>query len=210
MKDLISGLVDPVRALLFTIGGAAIAWLWSGVGVEVALGVVVALFLLTFGVQKLGENLVATKPEFGMKLMETRVATIGILTAATGAVAIILTVELASESAAGYQKELLSVVSAALVAFITGVSVSPDKADAAVGKYIMNVFQSRYASEDFAQPGQVALKTGSDAQRAIMSSAAFGLTDWTLDNRRERIQYLVGKKGKGGRLAVIPKATKGH
>lgn len=203
MPSLIAGLADPLRVLLFTAGGAALAWVGVKQGWWLSVILVVAILGVSLLVQAVGESKVTTDPMRALTLMETRAASIGVLTAAAGALGIVLTVELASGDAEGFDKELASTVSAALVAFVSAVTLTADKTDAAVGKYIQGVFQSKHARDDRATEGQVALEKGSDAHLAIMSSAAFGLTDWTSENRRTRIKYLTGEMGSGGNLGRV-------
>lgn len=164
----------------------------------------VAVLGLTWLLTKLGESLVGSNDSLAMHLMETRLIGIGAMTAALGALGIIIGVELAVPTdATGYSKELLTTVSAALVAFVAGLSVTAEKADAAVGDYIKDVFQRVYAREDKAKKGQVRLRRGSDAHFAVMSSAAFGLSGWTHDDRWARLEYLSGVKGNGGKLERV-------
>ena len=125
---------------------------------------------------------------------------IGAPTAAAGALGIIITVELASD-AGGYEEKLATVISGALVAFLTGITYTADKVDAAVGKYIAGVFQLVYVREgNRTDRRQVELEVGSDAHLAVMSSNAFGLTDWTAENRHKRLDYLSGRIGGGRRI----------
>lgn len=203
IKGLLAGLAAPVRVLLFTAGGAALAWLGVNLGWGFSAAIVAMILIASLAVQAVGQSKATTDPTRALKLMETRLVSIGVLTAASGALGILLTVELASGDAKGFDKELASTVSAALVAFVSAITVTADKTDSAVGKYIQGVFQSKYAREDAAKPGQVALKKGSDAHLAIMSSAAFGLTDWGLENRRTRIKYLTGELGSGGQMSLV-------
>jgi len=127
---------------------------------------------------------------------------IGVLTAAAGALGIIITVELATD-AKGYEGELATVVGGALVAFFAGITYTAEKVDEAVGSYIASAFQSVYVRQgQKSKPDQVELVVGSDAHLAVMSSTAFGLTDWSAKNRRKRLDYLTGKIGNGGRIAA--------
>ena len=198
MKGLLSGLAEPLRVLLFTGGGAGLAWLGAQHGWVLSVVVVVAMLVVSLAVQAVGESLATTDPQRALRLMETRALSIGVLTAAAGALGIVLTVQLTLADARGLDKELASTVCAALVAFVSAITVTAEKTDAAVGQYVRGVFQSKYAREGAAEPGQVALTKGSDAHLAIMSSAAFGLTSWNAEDRRTRIKYLTGEMGSGG------------
>lgn len=198
---MIASFIDPLRALLFALGGAGLAWVWTQVSPWAALGIVAVIFIVSWVLSKVGEGYVGTDDRRAMRLMETRVVTLGIVTAAAGAIGILIAVQLAApEGTAALTTKVLATVSGALVAFVTSLFVDADKADAAVGAYIAKVFQAGYVREGHGAPGLVELKVGSDAHLAVMSSTAFGLTDWTRENRRERLRYLLGEKGNGGRL----------
>lgn len=193
---MIAGFRDPMRALLFTLGGAVLAWLWVDANRVVAVGVVLVVFVVAGGLQKYGEDRAALDPEQSLRMMETRLVSIGVLTAATSALGIVITIELATD-ATGYEKQITTVVSGALVAFVSGVTYTADKVDAAVGKYIAAVFQAAYprkgqARDTTKDPKHVReLDPGSIAERALASSHAFGLTDWSYDKRHKRIEYLI-------------------
>lgn len=193
---MIAGSRDPVRALLFTLGGAFLAWLWVEVSPAAAVGVVVFVFVVSLGIQKYGEGRVVPDPKQALQLLETRLVSIGVLTAATSALGIVITVELATD-ATGYEKQITAVVSGALVAFVSGVTYTSDKVDAAVGKYIAGIFRAAYPRRgqprDISKDPKVVreLDPGSLAERVLASNQAFGLTDWSSENRHKRIEYLV-------------------
>jgi hypothetical protein len=200
IKEMLAGFRDPLRALLFTLGGAFLAWLWVDVSEILALVLLVLVFVVALSLQKIGEGVVTTAPDLALRLMETRLVSIGVLTAASGALGIIITVEMATD-ATGYDKQFATVVSGALVAFIAGITFTADKADAAVGKYIAKVFMAAYVREGAkggkgAPKRQKELKAGSIEERALGTKHAYGLTDWSYENRRLRLDYLTGRKGR--------------
>lgn len=191
---MLNTLGPPLRSLGFAAGGAAIAWAWFTLGWWPPVLVVAALFAVAVAVQKRGERLVATAPARALQLMETRIVAVAVLTAASGALALVVTVALvAPAGAAKSTEELLGAVTAAIVAFLSSLFVSADDADDQVGEYIRVRFQSVYVGSGprAAQPGQVVLRRGSVAHRAVMTSLDYGLVDWSRKNRRRRIDYLV-------------------
>lgn len=199
-KEMLAGFRDSLRALLFTLGGAFLAWLWVEVSEVLAIVVLLLVFVVSVALQKAGEGVVTSDPDRALRLMETRLVSIGVLTAASGALGIIITVEMATD-AIGYDKQFVTVVSGALVAFIAGITYTADKADAAVGKYIAKVFMAAYVREgnmggEEAPKRQKELKAGSIEERALGTKHAYGLTDWSYENRRLRLDYLTGRKGR--------------
>ena len=95
-------LAQPVRALLFTLGGALLAWLGSSVSLWASVAVAVAVFLLGLAVSGIGRRLVGTNDRLAMRLMETRILSVAALTATLGAVGILVAVELAAPEGAAY------------------------------------------------------------------------------------------------------------
>lgn len=215
---MFAGLRDPLRAMLFTVGGALLAWLWTRnyaaaddvfapiaevvrsifgdsvkVGPTIAIALVAVVLIASLALSGLGKSQVGLNDKRAMTLMETRLVSIGVLTAAGAALGIIASVELATD-VGGYREKLASVVSGAIVSFLAGVTYTADKVDAAVGKYIAAEFQAVYA-QSANHRKRATVDSGSDAQRAIMSSQAFGLVDWTRDNRQARIGYLTEENG---------------
>jgi hypothetical protein len=210
---MIESLAEPLRALLFTAGGAGLAWLWYQVSPLAAAGAIGGLFLVAVAVQKYGEHLVPTRPRAALTLMETRIAAIAALTAALGAAGIVLTVALATPPGTPTSTEkVIGAASGALVAFLAAVGVSAKDADEAVGNYIRDQFQAVYVREGTkSNPPKdstrrqvdrmVELKTGSPAHRAIHTSIEFGLTDWSASNRRKRIDTLLAGRATGDFVA---------
>lgn len=193
---MLNTLAKPLRALVFSAGGAALAWLWFSVGWLMPVILVALVVGVSLGLQAYGKSLVPTDPQRALDYLESRALGIAAITAAFGAVGIVLAVVLATpDSVPDSTKEIVSTLSAAIVAFLTGVTISADEADDQVGEYVKEQFQAVYVRKSAqATPKQVQLVPYSTAHRAIHSSQDFGLTDWGKSNRRKRIEYLV--KGK--------------
>lgn len=193
---MLNTLAKPLRALVFSAGGAALAWLWFNVAWWLPLILVAAVVGASLGLQAYGKSLVPTDPAKALDYLESRAFGIAATTAAFGAVGIVVAVALTTpDSMAESTKQVISTLSAAVVAFLAGVSISADEGDEEVGEYVKEQFQAVYVRKGpKATPRQVQLVPHSAAHRAIHTSLDFGLTDWGKANRRKRIEYLV--KGK--------------
>ncbi len=142
----------PLTALLLGGGGALLAWLWYSVAPWAPIVVVGGLTVTAVVVQKVGERTVAANPKRGLALMETRVFSIGALTALAGAVAIVVAVQLAApEGATESTKQILTTLSTALVGFVSALVISADDVDNAVGDYVKSHFQRVYVGGDAPQ-----------------------------------------------------------
>lgn len=190
---MLNTLAKPVRALVFSLGGAALAWLQFRMGWWTPVLLVALVVGVSLGLQAYGKSLVPTDPQRALDYLESRAIGIAAITAAFGAVGIVVAVVLTTpDSIADSTKEIVSTLSAAVVAFLTGVAISADEADDQVGEYVKEQFQAVYVRRSAtATPKQVQLVPYSTAHRAIHSSQDFGLTDWSKTNRRKRIEYLV-------------------
>jgi hypothetical protein len=189
-------LAKPLRALVFSAAGAALAWLWFHVGWWAPTILTVLVVGASLGLQAYGKSLVPTDPRLALAYLESRALGIAAITAAFGAVGIVVAVALTTpDSVADSTKEIVSTLSAAIVAFLAGATISADEADDQVGEYVKEQFQAVYVRQsESATRKQVQLVPYSTAHRAIHSSQDFGLTDWGKSNRRKRIDYLA--KGK--------------
>lgn len=193
---MLNTLAKPLRALVFSAGGAALAWLWFNVGWWAPLIAVALVVGASLALQEAGKRLVPVDPERALSYLESRAVGIAAITAAFGAAGIVCTVALTTpDTMVTSTKEIISTLSAAIVAFLSGVAIPSDEADEEIGEHVRELFQSVYVRQsDKPTPGKVQLITGSTAHRAIQSSLDFGLNDWSRANRRKRIELLV--KGK--------------
>lgn len=205
---MISIVGTPLRTLTFGLAGAALAVLWYKI--HPALPAILVAVVLFAGVlvQKIGEDALPEDPVRAVRWLEWRELSISIMTAALAALAIIVAVEVVSAGKAEGDapdiaaqkealKEIVSAVSAALVAFLAAMSVKPEDVDKAVGDHIRSQFHASYGmigqQEDAAKQGQqtrrrILLPQHSEGLDAVYSEYAW--PDWSRENRRERAKAL--------------------
>lgn len=197
-------LLTPIRTLLFGLAGAGLAWLWYAVDWWLPCLLVAIVFLVGMGVQELGEKALPDDPVEAVHWLKWRELSISILTAAFGALAIIIAVEIISPgqtegdspSLAAQKdalKEIVSAVAAALVAFFTALSVKPEDIDSSVGDHIRGQLQSSYGMIGGTPPKAVEkgrpyilLPKGSAALDAVYLPGE----GWGKDARQQRAEEL--------------------
>ena len=87
-------------------------------------------------------------------------------------------------------KEVVTQVSAALTALISGLVVATKDADETLGKRIAKEFQARFTVVGQEEEGKTALKADSPSLLAVFTRYENGWTDWSKDNRDARVASL--------------------
>ena len=193
MTSMFAPFTTPLRTLLFAAGGAGLAWVWYDVSEWFAAFIALLVWLLVLVSQGVADSMVATQPLAALQLFELRILGIAAVSAALAASVIIVTVELAAPDTAGAAtKELIAAVTAAVTAFMTGISVSAEDADGSIGDFVKAKFQDRFvaASTTEKRSDQVALPDGSRALKAIYTTYEYGWNDWSKATRKARITAL--------------------
>lgn len=205
---MISIVGTPLRTLTFGLAGAALALFWYKFHPALPTIIVAVVFIAGMFVQKIGEDALPDDPVRAVRWLEWRELSISIMTAALAALAIVVAVEVVSAGKAEGDapdvaaqkealKEIVSAVSAALVAFLAAISVKPEDVDKAVGNHIRSQFHASYGmigqQDDGAKPGQrkrrrILLPQGSRGLDAVYSEYAW--PDWSRESRRKRAEEL--------------------
>jgi hypothetical protein len=189
---MLGPITTPLRTLLFASGGAGLAWLWYHWGHWQTALIVVLVWAVLVVVQYVAVQRITTKPMLALRLFELRLLGIAIVSAATAAAVIVVTVSLAApEGADTATKEMITAATAALTAFISGIAVAAKDADESIGDLVEEQFQSKFVrAPDPAGAGQTQLPAGSDAEKAVFTSYEYGWTDWSKKVRLERVTEL--------------------
>jgi hypothetical protein len=189
---VISALAIPVRSLILTaLGvGLAVGWYrWSHTGVIVVAAVSI---LIPLAVQVVGVGLIKQRPALALSIIELRAVAIAVASAALGAAATIIGIELAApESTAEPNKTLITTAVAGLTAFVSSVALTAETMDKAIGDFTMNAFRDAFtvtaADGTLNTPD---LEPGSIGQIALSTKYYGGWTDWSKPNRRARADAL--------------------
>jgi hypothetical protein len=189
---MLSTFSTPLRTALFALGGAALAWLWYDVNKALPVVIVLLILVLVGGLQSYASRCVTTQPMRALRLMETRVLGIGVASAAGAALVIIVGVELvAGKGVDSSLKAIVTAATAALSAFITGMTISGEDVDGKIGDYVQSQFQARFTMEGQKDgAGRVALPKGSDALYSVFTFHEHGWTDWSKSTREKRVTVL--------------------
>lgn len=188
--SMLSPLTGPLRTFLYAFLGIALAWLgfrvsWWWVAAVVALAWV--FVLLT---QRLARGWVTVAPLRALRWMELRVVGISITSAAAAAAAIVIGVTLVVPDGSP-SKELMTAVTSAITALVTGVAISADDEDRAIGEFVREQFQQRFVRDTHDPgPGQVSVPVGSEAHLALFTTREYGWEDWTRENRWARVRVV--------------------
>jgi len=186
-----STLSIPVRTLILTSLSIAFVVGWYKWQKAAVLIIVAALIVLSLLVQWIGVSLIKKRPALALQIMETRAFTIAFLSAALGAVATVVGVELAApEDALEPNKTLITAGVAALTAFVSSVAITAESMDAAVGDYVMEKFREAFTTKNEQGKLTTTLGKGSDAEIALFTSYASDWTDWARANRKARVAVI--------------------
>lgn len=189
---MISALAIPIRSLILTaLGvGLAVGWYrWSHTGVVVVAAVTI---LIPLAVQVIGVGLIKTRPALALSIIELRAVAIAVASAALGAAATIIGIELAApEGTAEPNKTLITTAVAGLTAFVSSVALTAETMDKAIGDFTMNAFRDAFtvaAPDGTLQTPD--FEPGSIGQIALYTKYYGGWIDWSKPNRKARAAAL--------------------
>jgi hypothetical protein len=206
-------LATPIRALVFALSGAVLAWLWYNVNVLIPIAAVVFVWIVGVLMEKYGVSRLPDHPVQALRWLEYRVIAIAALTAAAAAVAIVLGVEVAAPGKAegdaaeiAAQKEaikaIVSSVGAALAAFVAALAIKAEDADEDIGSRVQGYFFAAYGEDETSPPrhvftsrprrenGRILLPRESPGLLAVYDDHYRNLTDWTRKNRVKRAEIV--------------------
>lgn len=181
----------PLATAAYTLVGVLLATFWfDGVRWPV-WGTAVLAILLALALTPVARSLITSRPLAALRVFESYSWVNGLLTAVATSVTVLVTVSLTA--AAGKDdpvKEVVTQVSAALTALISGLVVATKDADETLGKRIAKEFQAKFTVVGQEEEGKTALKADSPSLLAVFTRYENGWTDWSKDNRDARVASL--------------------
>lgn len=195
LDDLLVFLEDltvPARALIVAGLGVFLAWLWFNAWTPIVIFVVIAIILLGVLLFALGKSQLPHHPVRGLALMEFYVISPAMFAAVAASAVIVVTVALSPQkNATTDDKELLTSLTTAITAFLTGgfISWTEDKDGSTLAKRIQKAFRSKYKRFDPNQTPEKGVKyfrAESIGERWIESFEVKGVEGWDGKARRKR------------------------
>jgi len=189
---LLEDLVVPSRALIVAGLGVLIAWLWFNAWTPMVIFIIAGLTLLGVLLFLLGKSQLPSHPVRGLWLMEFYVISPSVFAAVAAGAIIVITVTLsAPEGATNETKQLLTALTTAISAFLSGsfISWTEDKDDSSLANRIQTVFQSKYKRFDSSKPPEGGVKyfrAESLGERWVYSEGVKGVEGWGGRARRKR------------------------
>jgi hypothetical protein len=182
-----------LRALLISLGGAALAWAWFAGEWPIRIFLLVLAALIAIGglgMQHLGDKALPDHPERAVRLLGWRLITVAVLASVAAAAVIVVTVMLAADKATGQTKELLAALTTAITSFLTTMFSIDEKADERIGDFIRGRFEAHYDRD----PGDPAKRKSnvryfapeSPGERWVYSAACEDVSGWGKEARRKR------------------------
>jgi len=199
---VIGPLLTPLLTAIYALTGVAIAAYWySGEREAIPIGAVLVA-VLAFLCWLLARHWVTRRPRTAVTLYELLGLLVSLVSAIIGGIAVVLTITFTGlAGTAEPQKTLITSLSAALTALLTGVFVSVKELDDAIGKMVAKEFKSRYWQSAGLKDSQIAEKRRrhptlfevpnlSPAITAVEAEWDSDWTDWSRDARRERAKVI--------------------
>lgn len=193
----------PFRALLVSLVGVGLAWLWFNdlgwLAVLASVAVLVAGRLL----EGIGRYLLPDYPLWGLRFMELWVITPAMFAAVSAGAIVVLAVQLSvPDTASTAEKELMSSLAAGITGFLTAgfVSWSGDQKDSPVADRIKNNFQEKYKRGTAGQTGNKGIKyfkADSPGERFVYSEEFRGTSGWGRSARLKRARGIADELRSG-------------
>lgn len=204
---MLGPLATPLRTMLFAAGGAGLAWLSYNTHPAFPIVLVAVCWAVVLVTQWAANTMLRTQPVAALQLYEFRLLGIALVSAAAAAAVIIIAVELAAPKGAdAATKEMITSATAALTAFITGVTVSAEDSDSSIGDFIRDRVRECYvaANADDIPADAVVVEPGTKAWKAVYTTFEYEWTDWTSSNRKARINALADALASGEGVTTLP------
>jgi hypothetical protein len=186
----------PLRALVISLVGAALAWAWfDGYWLLAAIGVAL-LAILGIASQGIGDRFLPENPKRAVAWLNWIALAQTAIAAAGAAAVIIATVALtAPKDASTETQKLLAALSTGVTTFITAALVTRTNPDDDIGSYIQGRFFAHYKVKGDKPSGERTWwfpndDTGKEAQLLVYSSSHRGITGWGREDREKRARLL--------------------
>lgn len=191
LKQMVNDLWKPAYQFLISALGVALALVAYEVekGALIAVGIVVVVFSVGWGLLRVGKGQLPEKPETGRKLMEWWLLAPGALGAGAAALVIGVAIELAvPDGTAADTKTLITSATTAITAFITAgfITTATEEPDSTVGEVFKSAlaaaYKDRWSSkwpDSKSQVAQWATRTNAD-----------GVTGWSAAARKYRAKQI--------------------
>jgi hypothetical protein len=142
----------PVIALLGSLAGAFLTWLWFDEHELSAIVSVVVVLIVGLARLKVGAALLPGRPVGAVRYMNQTLIAYVVMLAVAAAAAIVVTVALIAQTDAGEEtKKLLSAVTTVLTTFLGAFVIAGDKSDSVLGEAIKKEFYEAYGRDDKGQ-----------------------------------------------------------
>lgn len=203
LKDLLSEVLVPLRALVIALVGVGLAWTWfKGYWWLVVLISIASIFSgILF--ERHGAGQLPGDPLRAVRMMEFWVLSPAAVSALAAMIVVAVSVALtAPKGTPTATKELLTATSGALTAFLTSAFIdwTGDKDDSRTANRIRDQFYAHYQRADTSHtPGRhdnvYYFEAGSVGERWVYSNEFGGITGWGYDARRRAFPKLEQSEG---------------
>jgi hypothetical protein len=191
MKDVLADTVPALRALAVAFAGVIVANLWFDGDWPVAVGLLVALVVLGYLIEAVGERFLPEHPVAAAYLMEWWIIIPMAIAVAGSAAVIVAAVELAvpDDVKDPVVKETGGAVAAGITAFLSAAFVSNigDKDKSGVGDRIKTRLRRHYERAPASGKSRMTtIPAGGEIEQLLYSNFYDGLEGWDRETRLER------------------------